>query len=199
MSKNKTKKKKKGKNNGNKKIKHRKKKFKVSFSLDKEDKDGKEVVNDIIDRLKSVRKKVRKKNINDLRFASDILNVIGEVVTRYDSALSRGEFVNSASAQYIFRCLNYMLAAYQNIERMLAQDGYDFMDDFIKTRNLDLVVSKEKKDNKFESKFGSMGKQHIPLITKEKRKYTKKDKKKDKKKKKKKHKKNKNKNKKRGK
>lgn len=174
MSKNKIKKKE--KNNGKIKHRHKKKKFKVKFSLDKEDRDGKEVVNDIIDKLKSVRKKVNKKNILDLRFASDILHVINEVITRYDSALSKGEFVNSSSAQYIFRCLNYMLAAYQNIERMLAEDGFDFLDDYVKTRNLDLGVSKEKRKNKFKSKFGNVGKQHVPMISKERKKYTKKDK-----------------------
>jgi len=163
MSKNSKKRKRK---KGKKRDKGKLKKTKIIFSLDDDDLSNKEVFDNVIDRLKSARKKVHRKNIAEIKFASDILKVIDEVITKYDAALSRGEFSSSPQAQHIFRTVNYMIAAYQNIEKMLADDSFKFLEDYYNVLNLH-----KKPDSKdvIESKLGNMGKQHIPLLSKQRK------------------------------
>lgn len=161
MSKNsKKRKRRKGKKRDKGKLKRRK----IVFSLDDDDLSNKEVFDNVIDRLKSARDKVHRKNIVEIKFASDILKVIEEVITKYDAALSRGEFSSSPQAQHIFRTVNYMIAAYQNIEKMLADDSFRFLEDYYNVLNLD---KKPNSKNVTESKLGNMGKQHIPLLSKQ--------------------------------
>jgi len=154
-----------------KKRKEKKGKTKYVFALDPEDEKPEAVIEKAIGRLKRARKLTHRRNINELRFASDILHVISEVVIRYDRELAAGGFSNSVASQYLFRTFNYMLAADQNIEKMLAESPFDFLDEYVKTRNLGDDNSVPKKgDKRFIGKLGRMGKTHSPLISKKKRK-----------------------------
>lgn len=173
MSKRKRKKRKRGKKDDKLKNKSSKKekkgRDKIEFELDKEDISPKKVIDDIIDGLKSARSRIKTPKLlsGELIFARDILFVIDEVVTKYDDALSSGKFSTSPVAQYLYSALNNMLAAYQNIERMLIEKPFDFLDDYYGGKRF---AQKGKGPDSVELKHGRKGKHHIPMIDKERRK-----------------------------
>lgn len=155
-----------------KKNKKGKEKTRIVFSLEPEDESPKKVVDSVIKKLKEVRGRLKKQHIEELVFARDILTVIGEVVTRYDRMLESGRFTSSPVAQHLYRSLNYMLAAYENIEKMLAEKPFDYLDEYYKTRFTGNSTSVPKKP--MVLKHGKAGKQHMPLISKERKKRSKK-------------------------
>ncbi len=172
MAKKKKRKRKRGKKDGKlKKNKGKEKKKRVIFTLDSEDVSPKKVIDSVIEKLKEVRGKLKKQHLEELIFARDILTVISEVVDRYDRALESGRFSSSPVATYLYRTLNYMLAAYQNIEKMLIEKPFDFLDEYYDKRftSTDTGVKKVT-----ELKHGRHGKQHMPLVSKERKKRSKK-------------------------
>jgi len=172
MAKKKRRKRKRGKKDGKLKKKKGKEKRKIIFSLDSEDASPKKVVDSVIQKLKEVRGKLKKQHVEELVFARDVLTVINEVVTRYDRMLESGRFTSSPVAQHLYRSLNYMLAAYQNIEKMLCESPFDYLDEYYKHRFTGNSTSVPKKPT--ELKHGKAGKQHMPLISKERKKRSKK-------------------------
>lgn len=149
-------------------------KRKIEFELDEINAPAKNVIDDVIDKLKSVRGKIKTKSkLNrELVFARDILSVIDEVVTRYDHAISDGTFSTSPVAQYLYQALNYMLAAYNNIEKLLMERPFDFLDEYYNLRFTQTGKGPKGRvqlqDGKL--KHGRSGKIHIPLIDKERKK-----------------------------
>ncbi len=141
-----------------KKKRSNKDKQKIRFILDDASTDE-EIFDDLIKKLKKARSKVTKQNINELRFARDILQVINEVIIRYDRAMENGEFTMSPNLPHLARILNYMICAYQNIEKMLTEDNFKFLQDYYKILNLGGLP---KPNGKFESKLGNDGKHHVP-------------------------------------
>lgn len=191
MSKKKRKKRKRGKKDDKLKNKSSRKerKRKIKFELDEINAPAKNVIDDVIEKLQSVRKKIKTKSkLNrELVFARDILSIIDEVVTRYDRALTDGTFSTSPVAQYLFQALNYMLAAYNNIEKLLMERPFDFLDEYFDLRFTNTGKGPEGRPQVGDLKHGRSGKNHIPLISKERKKReakktTKKEKKKKRKK-----------------
>lgn len=177
MSKKKRKKRKRGKkddklkNKSSRKEKKRKKR-KIEFELDEINAPAKNVIDDVIEKLQSARKKIKTKSkLNrELTFARDILSIIDEVVTRYDRALSDGTFSTSPVAQYLFQSLNYMLAAYNNIEKLLMERPFDFLDEYYNLRFTNTGKGPEGRPQVGNLKHGRSGKIHIPIISKERKK-----------------------------
>ncbi len=190
MSKKKRKKRKRGKKDDKLKKKSdrkEKERKKIKFELDEMNAPAKNVIDDVIDKLQSARKKIKTKSkLNrELVFARDILSVIDEVVTRYDRALTDGTFTTSPVAQYLYQALNYMLAAYNNIEKLLMERPFDFLDECYDLRFTQTGKGPEGRPQTGKLKHGRSGKIHIPLLSKERKKRgTKKTMKKKKKKKK---------------
>jgi len=120
-----------------------------------------EVFNGTVRRLKKARRNIYKRSTNELRFVNDILSIINEVIVRYDHAMTNGEFTTSPHLHHLSRILNYMIAAYQNIEKMLAEDGFKFLEDYYKVLNLGGMTPINKK---LVSKLGNVGKQHMPKV-----------------------------------
>lgn len=153
-----------------------KRKREIKFELDEINVSAKNVIDDVIDKLKSARRKIKTKSKlkGELVFARDILSVIDEVVTRYDHALTDGTFSTSPVAQYLYQALNYMLAAYNNIEKLLMEKSFDFLDEYYNLRFTHTGKGPKERvqlqDGKL--KHGRSGKIHIPLLNKEKRKRT---------------------------
>lgn len=150
------------------------KRRKIKFELDEKDVPAKNVIDDVIDKLKSAREKIKTKSkLNrELVFARDILDVISEVVTRYDHAISDGTFSTSPVAQYLYQALNYMLAAYNNIEKLLMERPFDFLDEYYDLRFTHTGKGPKGRvqveDGKL--KHGRSGKIHVPLVSEERRK-----------------------------
>lgn len=177
MSKKKRRKRKRGKKDDELKNKFSKKeekgkRKKIRFELDKEDVPAKNVIDDVIDKLKSARKKIKTKSkLNrELVFARDILDVINEVVTRYDRALTDGTFSTSPVAQYLFQALNYMLAAYNNIEKLLMERAFNYLDEYYDVRFTQTGKISKNRPQMGKLKHGRSGKIHIPLLNKERKK-----------------------------
>jgi len=175
MSKKKRRKRKRGKKDDKLKKKSdrkEKERRKIKFELDKIDAPAKNVIDDVIEKLQSARKRIKTKSkLNrELVFARDILSTIDEVVTRYDRALSDGTFSTSPVAQYLFQALNYMLAAYNNIEKLLMERPFDFLDEYYNLRFTNTGKGPVGRPQVGDLKHGRSGKNHIPLISKERKK-----------------------------
>jgi len=102
-----------------KKKRKRKDKVKRRKVISLSDKDKDKLLKSISKLYGKLRDKVNRKNIEELRFARDILKPLDKIFRKYDEALKSGRFTTSGVSHDICKVMNYLSAAFNCMERLL--------------------------------------------------------------------------------